>query len=94
VATAYITHVRLEDGPGYGYDPHIGAVKLSDGTVETRQQVIYYIEQSKWTYYTYRPGYPNAKVVVAGCPKCGAGDYITTEPDWTPENNLLSLPRF
>lgn len=35
-----------------------------------------------------------ARVIVAGCPRCGSGDYITTEPDWTEENNLLDLPRF
>jgi hypothetical protein len=44
-------------------------------------------------YYTYAAG-TRADVIVAGCPSCGAGDYITTEPDWTTANNLLSLPRF
>jgi hypothetical protein len=89
-----ITAVRLEDGPGYGYDPHIAAVRLSDGTVETRAQVIRYIEELKMTYVTSAPGVPEARVVVGNCPKCSTGDYITTEPDWTTENNLLELPKF
>jgi hypothetical protein len=88
-----ITHVRTEQPPGWQHS-HIAKVKLSDGTIETRAQVIKYIEHYKMTYVTYAPGVPQAKVVVAGCPRCGSGDYITTEPDYTEENNLLSLPRF
>lgn len=74
--------------------PHISYVRLSDGTVETRDQVIYFIEQMKVTYVTWAINVPEAKVIVGDCPQCGSGDYITTEPDWTTENNLLSLPRF
>ncbi|MDQ6810339.1 MAG: DUF3892 domain-containing protein [Actinomycetota bacterium] len=88
-----ITHVRTEQPPGSQH-PHIAKIKLSDGTVETRSQVIMYIEQYKMTYVTYAPGVPEAKVVVARCPHCGSGDYITTEPDYTTANNLLDLPRF
>lgn len=89
-----ITAVRLEDGPALGYDPHIAMVKLSDGTVESRAQVITFIEQYKMTYVTSAPGVPEARVVVGNCPRCSTGDYITTEPDWTTANNLLELPRF
>ena len=93
MAAYKITAVRTEQP--YGYDhPHIASVQLSDGTVETREQVIYYIDQLKLTYVTSAPGVPEAKVIVAGCPECGTGDYITTEPDYTTENNLLSLPPF
>jgi hypothetical protein len=88
-----ITEVRTEQPVGYTH-PHIAKVKLSDGTVETRSQVINYIRNLKLTYVTWAIGVPQAKVVVAGCPQCGSGDYITTEPDWTTENNLLDLPRF
>jgi len=69
-------------------------VKLSDGTIETRSQVIRYIREMKLTYVTWATGVPEAKVIVASCPKCGSGDYITTEPDSTEKNNLLDLPRF
>ena len=88
-----ITAVRTEQPAGYSH-PHIAKVKLSDGTIETRAQVIRYIREYKVTYVTWAVGVPEAKVVVAGCPQCGSGDYITTEPDWTTANNLLDLPRF
>lgn len=88
-----IIAVHLEDGPKTG-DRHIAKVKLSDGTIETRAQVIRYIEQYKMTYVTSAPGVPEARVVVASCPHCSASDYITTEPDWTTKNNLLELPEF
>jgi hypothetical protein len=89
----YITAVRTEQPLGYSH-AHIAKVRLSDGTVETRSQVINYIRQYGMTYYTSAPGVPQARVIVAGCPVCGSGDYITTEPDYTTENNLLDLPRF
>jgi hypothetical protein len=44
-------------------------------------------------YYTYGGGY-RADVVVRGCPYCSFGSYITTLPDSTTTNNLLTLPRF
>ncbi len=88
-----ITAVHTEPGHGGPHD-HIAKVKLSDGTVETRAQVIHYIRNLKMTYVTSAPGVPEAKVIVASCPECGSGDYITTEPDNTEQNNLLDLPRF
>ncbi len=88
-----ITHVRTEQPYGHSY-PHISHVRLSSGVTETREQVIYYIEQLRMSYVTQAPGYPPARVVVGDCPECGSGDYITTAPDYTTENNLLSLPRF
>lgn len=88
-----ITEVHTEKPAGYSH-PHIEKVKLSDGTIETRAQVIRYIREMKLTYVTWAVGVPEAKVIVAGCPNCGAGDYLTTEPDSTTENNLLELPKF
>jgi hypothetical protein len=90
--TAYITAVRLAYPPDRSH-PHIGWVRLSDGTVETRAQVIGYINQG-WNYLTYATNVPQARVIVMDCPICGSGDYITTEPDWTEQNNLLHLPKF
>jgi len=89
----YINAVRTEQPYGYSH-PHIAKVRLTDGTIETRAQVIRYIVSFGLTYMTYAPGVPSARVIVAGCPACGSGDYITTEPDWTTQNNLLDLPRF
>ncbi|MGD0197555.1 MAG: DUF3892 domain-containing protein [Solirubrobacteraceae bacterium] len=88
-----ITAVRTEQSPGHRY-PHIAMVRLSDGTIETRAQVIRFILNYKAVYVTAAPGVRSARVIVARCPHCGSGDYITTEPDYTPENNLLDLPRF
>jgi hypothetical protein len=88
-----VVAVRTEQPAGYSH-PHIAKVKLRDGTIETRAQVIRYIRELKMTYVTSAPGVPEAKVIVARCPKCGSGEYITTEPDWTEKNNLLDLPRF
>lgn len=88
-----VTAVRTEQPAGYSH-PHIAKVKLSDGTIETREQVIRYIRYSKLTYVTWAVGVPEAKVIVASCPHCSSGDYLTTEPDSTTQNNLLDLPRF
>lgn len=88
-----VVAVHTEQPAGYSH-PHIEKVELSSGVVETRAQVIMYIREYRMTYVTSAPGVPEAKVVVAGCPNCGSGDYITTEPDSTEKNNLLDLPRF
>jgi hypothetical protein len=90
--TCHIEAVSLVHPPGRTH-PHIGRVRLTDGTIESRAQVIRYIRQG-WNYVTWAAGVPAARVIVAGCPICGSGDYITTEPDWTTGNNLLDLPRF
>lgn len=92
-ATRYIDAVRLVTPYGYSH-PHIQLVHLTSGHVLTRAQVIQDILYARATYYTYRAGVRGAQVIVADCPQCGSGDYITTEPDWTTDNNLLSLPKF
>lgn len=89
----YVTAVRTEQPAGCSH-PHISHVRLRGGTVETRGQVIMYIREHGMEYFTLSPTGASARVIVAGCPRCGSGDYITTEPDWTEENNLLDLPRF
>ena len=91
--THYIDAVRLITPPGYQH-PHIHLVHLTTGEVLARTSVIQDILYGRGTYYTYRAGTVGAKVIVADCPRCGSGDYITTEPDWTEDNNLLSLPKF
>lgn len=90
--TCNIEAVRTVTPTGW-HHPHISHVRLTDGTVESREQVIRFIN-SGWIYYTYKLGVPPAKVIVIDCPRCESGDYITTEPDWTEDNNLLDLPRF
>jgi hypothetical protein len=87
----FIEAVRTEQPYGYSH-PHIAKVRLTDGTIETRAQVINYILNHGMIYMTYAT--PAARVIVAACKTCGSGDYITTVPDSTTANNLLDLPRF
>jgi hypothetical protein len=90
----YVSAVRTEQPYGYSH-PHIAQVRLTDGTIETRAQVIDYILNHRMIYMTHPPGaVPAARVIVANCKVCGSGDYITTAPDSTTANNLLDLPRF
>lgn len=91
MATYSITAVHLVPGPGWTSHPHIGAVKLLDGSVVRRAWVIERIRAGD-RFFTHAR--PPAFVYVHACPYCAASDYITTHPDNTPTNNLLSLPRF
>lgn len=92
-STFQIDGVRTARPVGYSHE-HITHVRLAaSGALIPRSTVIQDL-RSAWgdRYYTYVNGaYTN--VIVAGCPSCGYGDYITTEPDYTTANNLLSLPR-
>lgn len=94
MAYAYqIDGVRTARPAGYTHE-HITHVRLAvTGTILSRQTVIADL-RNPWgdRYYTYA-NRTRADVIVAGCPYCGHGDYITTAPDWTTENNLLRLPR-
>jgi hypothetical protein len=88
---AQITKVRTEQPPGYSHE-HIAEVELSDGTREMRSTVISNINRGK--HYWTSGGGMVADVIVAGCPICYSGNYITTAPDTTTANNLLHLRRF
>lgn len=94
MATTYqITKVRTERPYGATHE-HIASVELN-GSFEIGRATVIADLRSLYgdRYYTYAGG-AKADVIVAGCPHCGFGDYITTAPDWTTANNLLSLPRF
>jgi hypothetical protein len=93
VNTFYIDAVRTVQGSS-SHDRHISQVRLTNGQVLTRDQVINDISYHRVTFYTYKPGVQGAKVIVHPCPHCRSRSYITTEPDWTPTNNLLHLPAF
>jgi Protein of unknown function (DUF3892) len=75
-------------------DDHITMVQLATGVSISRETVISNL-RSVWgdRYYTLGGG-ARADVIVGRCPRCSAGDYITTAPDYTTANNLLHLPRF
>jgi hypothetical protein len=93
--TWQINGVRLERPPDhrYGHITHVRIAHASGDFILSRETVITDLEQRYGDrYYTYAGGL-RAEVIVVDCPACGRGDYITTEPDDTTENNLLDLPR-
>lgn len=93
MATYQITAVRTQQPAGYTHE-HITHVRLAySDYLFPRETVIRDLRSpSGDRYYTFAGGV-RADVIVRGCPVCGFGDYITTTPDRTTENNLLSLPR-
>ncbi len=95
MATYRITAVHLEQSAS-GTHSHIAEVELNDtpSCRISRDTVIKDLRSVYGDRYITAANGTAAKVIVAGCPTCGYGDYITTEPDWTTENNLLKLPRF
>ena len=94
VSVFQITAVRTERPPGYSHE-HITRVRIGHSGAELSRETVIRDIRSYYgdRYYTLAGGV-RAEVIVAGCPGCGYGDYITTEPDYTTANNLLSLPRF
>lgn len=91
MATYIITAVRTTVLVVPSRHEHIEAVRLNDGTALPRITVIAKIGSGD-AFFT--GGSPPGAVYVHRCPHCANGDYITTHPDNTPTNNLLSLPRF
>jgi hypothetical protein len=95
-STYEITAVRTETTAS---DPHehitrvrLGGATSGDGI--SRSTVVADLKSPEGDrYYTYGGG-ERATVVVRDCPECSRSDYITTLPDSTTKNNLLSLPRF
>ncbi|WP_164667692.1 DUF3892 domain-containing protein [Virgibacillus doumboii] len=85
-----ITHVRLSDNNATSTEA-ITHVKLSDGTVETKAQVVKYIDQGMEYYYTKTTG---SKAVVETVHPVGRNPYIRTKANSSTKDNLLSLPRF
>jgi hypothetical protein len=93
MSTFEVTAVRTARQPGYAHE-HITHVGIGSRQWLLPRETVIRDLRSPYgdRYYTYANG-TRADVIVAGCPACGFGDYITTTPDWTTENNLLSLPR-
>ncbi|CAM3213753.1 DUF3892 domain-containing protein [Sporolactobacillus spathodeae] len=69
----------------------ISKVRLSDGTVETKQQVVNYIDQNLEYYYT--TSY-NTRADVESVHPYNRTPYIRTKGNQTTKDNLLSLPQF
>ena len=91
MATYYISEIHLERAPNATHD-HIARVKLVGQSGDySRGQIIAWILAG---HVFYTNALAPALVYVHPCPFCGAGDYITTHPDSTATNNLLSLPTY
>lgn len=69
----------------------ISQVKLSDGTIETKQQVVGYIDKNMEYYYTTSA---NTRADVESVHPYNRDPYIRTKGNQTTKDNLLSLPRF
>jgi len=95
MATYQITKVRTERPLNAAHE-HITDVELSNRTDQrfSRQTIVNDLRNPSGDRFYTNAGGVRADVIVMGCPHCGYGDYITTAPDWTTANNLLSLPRF
>ena len=91
--TFQIDGVRTVRPVGYIHE-HITHVRLASTGLILRRETVIKDLRDPWgdRYITYAKG-TRADVIVRGCPTCGYGDYITTSPDWTTDNNLLSLLR-
>lgn len=91
--TAYlITHRRMEHTPGHA-SVHVGRVKLLDGTILTRQQVLNYMRQNI-AFNTYVPSTGHqARVLPRRCTRCNT-TYLTTSRDAWKDDNLDHLPKF
>ncbi len=95
MSTYAITGVRTEKT---FVDPHehITMVELSnrDDQRFSRETIVADLENPEGDRFYTDAGGVRATVVVRSCPRCYRSDYITTLPDSTTKNNLLSLPRF
>jgi hypothetical protein len=91
LTTHFIEAVHLVPGASPKAHEHIESVKLTTGEGVLRSAVISGLRAGD-LYFTNAS--PPAAVYAHVCPFCGASDYITTIPDSTTANNLLSLPRF
>ncbi|HEX5467423.1 MAG TPA: DUF3892 domain-containing protein [Gaiellaceae bacterium] len=94
MATYTITRVRTERPYGAAHE-HITHVELNNNpaVIISRSTVIADLKRPYGDRYITNAGGVRANVIVVTCPHCTFRDYITTEPDWTTTNNLLSLPR-
>lgn len=89
--TLYITNRRMDYLVHGG--KHIASVKLLDGSVLTRQQVLDRIRQG-YVVYTYVASTGHqARVRPMRCTHCGT-TYITTSADAFKDDNLDHLPTY
>jgi hypothetical protein len=94
MATYRITQVQVQKTSDDPHE-HITAVKIGDSNTRlSLSTVVNDIRDPNGDRYITYGGGERANVYVRSCPRCTFRDYITTTPDGTTKNNLLSLPRF
>jgi hypothetical protein len=71
---------------------HVGWVRLMDGTVLSRAQVLAYMRQGI-VFYTHASNGSQAKVAPYQCRRC-TQTYLRTEQDLSKADNLDELPPF
>jgi Protein of unknown function (DUF3892) len=94
VATYQITAVQVQKTSSDPHE-HITSVKIgTSGAQLSLSTVVANLRNPNGDRYITYGGGERANVYVRTCPRCTFRDYITTTPDGTTKNNLLSLPRF
>lgn len=87
-----IVAIHTQD-PTPVFPDEIISVKLRSGLIETKQQVVDYID-AKMIYFYTTPGNPEDVTLVETVHPSTGEPYIRTRENSTTLDNLLSLPRF
>jgi hypothetical protein len=96
MATYRIAEVRVEKTAADPHE-HITRVRITGDTSSQGISVSVVaadLRDPNGDRYSTTGGGETASVYVRQCPRCTYRDYITTHPDSTTKNNLLSLPRY
>lgn len=86
-----ILAVRTKDDVPLDED-EIVAIKLNDGSVETKSEAVFSIDNGETRYFTTSNN--SIALVSTVHPDLPEKPYIRTDPNETTSDNLLSLPRF
>lgn len=86
-----VVRTRKESAWGGGAHRHIAALCLTTGPMISKAEAIARIRARIDSYYTEAAGLVAEVEVVDRCSLCGT-DYLRTNRDETPANNLLNLP--
>lgn len=89
-----ITHIRLSGGTQHEHITHLKWQNPDTGVtgVNSRSQIVTWIEQQQGVAFVQQPGTARADVAVV-TPAQGS-KYLRTHADGRYNNNLLSLPYF
>lgn len=91
MARHQVTRTDKESTWQGGTHVHIAAICLANGDKVPRAEAIRRIRRGIDSYYTLANGLVAEVQVVDRCDRCGT-DYLRTNRDTTPANNLMNLP--